>query len=145
MCSDHQCVVPICAGAAVDCVQIINVLYPFVQELLPLVFMFELSATTGLLQTLPDASSPVIQQLQQVYNVTVTFKQRPRMPITTVIVRGSVINAKSVKEATGKLMESLTGMVSTDGESLTGMVSTDGESLTGMVSSDGKPDWHGEY
>lgn len=74
-------------------------------------FMFELP-TTGLLQTLPDASSPVIQQLQQMYNVTITFKQRPRVPVTTVIIRGSVINAKSVKEATGKLMETFTGTVS---------------------------------
>ena len=30
-------------------------------------------------------------------------------------------------------------------ESLTGMVSTDGDSLTGMVSTDREPDWHGEY
>ena len=81
------------------------------QELLPLVFMFELP-TTGLLQTLPDTSSPVIQQLQQMYNVTITFKQRPRMPVTTVIIRGSVVNTKSVKEATGKLMETFTGAVS---------------------------------
>lgn len=79
-----------------------------IRELLPLVFMFEMPVT-GLLQALPDTSSPFIQQLQQLYNVTITFKQRPRMYVTTVIVRGSVINAKAVKEATGKLMEQFTG------------------------------------
>ncbi|KAL8619173.1 hypothetical protein ACOMHN_049955 [Nucella lapillus] len=82
-----------------------------IRELLPLVFMFELSTSTALLRTLPDSSSPLVQHLQQSYSVTVTFRQRPRMPITTAIVRGSIINAKAVKEATGKLVEALTGNV----------------------------------
>ncbi|KAL8616900.1 Protein bicaudal C 1 [Nucella lapillus] len=81
-----------------------------IRELLPLVFMFELPTTPAVLQVAQDSSSLVVQQLQQLYNVTVSFKQRPRVPVTTVAVRGSVINAKSVKEATGKLMETFTGM-----------------------------------
>ncbi|XP_076459489.1 protein bicaudal C homolog 1-B-like isoform X2 [Babylonia areolata] len=81
-----------------------------IRELLPLVFMFELPTTPAVLQAAQDSSSVVVQQLQQVYNVTISFKQRPRMPVTTVLVRGSVINAKSVKEATAKLMETFTGM-----------------------------------
>ncbi|XP_067673320.1 protein bicaudal C homolog 1-B-like [Haliotis asinina] len=79
-----------------------------IRELLPLVFMFELPVS-GMLHPLPDASSPAIQSLQQTYNVQVSLKQRPRMYVTTVIVRGSVNNAKAVKDATAKLMEQLTG------------------------------------
>ncbi|XP_064621820.1 protein bicaudal C homolog 1-like isoform X2 [Lineus longissimus] len=79
-----------------------------IRELLPLVFMFELPVT-GIVQPIPDTSSPHIQQIQQTHNVTVTFKQRPRMYITTVLVRGTVSNAKAVKEATGLVVEHLTG------------------------------------
>ncbi|XP_033735384.1 protein bicaudal C homolog 1-B-like [Pecten maximus] len=82
-----------------------------IRELLPLVFMFELPVS-GVLQPLPDASSPTIQQLQQQYNVVISFRQRPRVYATTVIVRGSVCNAKSVKEGTASLMEHLTSNVS---------------------------------
>ncbi|XP_064605068.1 protein bicaudal C homolog 1-B-like isoform X2 [Liolophura sinensis] len=82
-----------------------------IRELLPLVYMFELPMG-AMLQPLPDVSSPAIQQLQQNYNVTVSFRQRPRMYVTTIIVRGSVFNAISVKEATSRLMEQLTGNIS---------------------------------
>ena len=79
-----------------------------VQDLLPLVFMFELP----ILQPIPDvSSSPSIQQIQQTHNVTVTFKQRPNVYVTTVVVRGSVNNAKSVKEATVLLIEHLTATI----------------------------------
>ena len=70
--------------------------------------MFELPIT-GVLQPIPDSSSPIVQQIQNAFGVTVSFKQRPRVYITTVIVRGSVDNAKAVKEATARLIESLTG------------------------------------
>ncbi|XP_066305019.1 protein bicaudal C homolog 1-like [Branchiostoma lanceolatum] len=79
-----------------------------IRELLPLVFMFELPIT-GALQPVPDVSSPQIQQIQQTYNVTVAFKQRPRMYVTTCVVRGTVNNAPSVKEATARLIDHLTG------------------------------------
>lgn len=80
------------------------------QDLLPLVFMFELPVP-GLLQPLPDPSSPPIQHIQNTYNVVVTFKQRPRSYGTMVVIRGSVSNAKEVKEATALLVEHLTGSI----------------------------------
>jgi len=56
-----------------------------------------------------DQASPVISRIQQQYGVMVSFKQRPRSII--VVVRGTVINAKSLKEATVLLMEHLTGNI----------------------------------
>ena len=75
-----------------------------IRELLPLVFMFELPVT-GMS---PDSSSPLVQQLQQQYTISISFRQRPRAYTTTVVVRGTVCNAKSVKEGTLRLMEQLT-------------------------------------
>ena len=72
---------------------------------------------TGLLQPLPDSSSPLVQQIQNTFNVSVTFKQRPRVYVVTVIVRGSVNNAKAVKEATVLLIEQLTGTLANIGVS----------------------------
>ncbi|KAK3602401.1 hypothetical protein CHS0354_030122 [Potamilus streckersoni] len=79
-----------------------------IRNLLPLVFMFELPLTG---QPLPDVSSPLIQQLQQQHNITINFRQRPRIYTSTVIVRGSVYNAKGVKEATSQLMDTLIGSI----------------------------------
>ncbi|XP_023931361.1 protein bicaudal C homolog 1-B isoform X2 [Lingula anatina] len=79
-----------------------------IRELLPLAFSFELPIT-GVLQPVPDTSSPPIQNIMQQHNVTVTFKQRPRMYVTTVIVRGTVSNAKAVTMATKAVMEHLAG------------------------------------
>ena len=73
-------------------------------------FMFELPVP-GLLQPLPDPQSPTLQHIQNTYNVSVSFKQRPRSYATTVIIRGSVNNAKEVKEATAILVEQLTGNI----------------------------------
>ena len=70
--------------------------------------MFELPIT-GVLQPVPDSSSPIVQQISNTYGVAVSFKQRPRVYVTTVVVRGSVDNAKAVKEATALLIENLTG------------------------------------
>lgn len=64
---------------------------------------------TGTLRPLPDVSSAEIQKLQQQYNITISFRQRPRMYVSTVIVRGSVYNADAVKDGIAKLMELLTG------------------------------------
>lgn len=75
------------------------------QELLPLIFLFELPVSALLV----DLSSPVIQQIQQRYDVTVSFKQRPQAYITTMMVRGTVRNAKAVRDATALLIEHLTG------------------------------------
>ncbi|GFR58896.1 protein bicaudal C homolog 1 [Elysia marginata] len=70
--------------------------------------MFELPVTSPL-TPVPDVTSPLIQQLQQTHGVTVTVKQRARSYGTSVQVRGSVHSAKEVKQATGCLMEQLTG------------------------------------
>ncbi|XP_070544405.1 protein bicaudal C homolog 1-like isoform X2 [Ptychodera flava] len=83
-----------------------------IRELLPLTIMFELPIT-GALQPVPDINSPTIQQIVQTYNVSVSFKQRPRMYITTAIVRGCVNNVPALKEATARLIEHLTGTVGT--------------------------------
>ena len=69
-------------------------------------FMFELPVTGMPIQG-PDVQSPTMQQLQKQYNVSISFRQRARMYATTVIVRGSVCNEKSIKEATLKMMELL--------------------------------------
>ncbi|GAB1602407.1 protein bicaudal C homolog 1-A-like isoform X1 [Argonauta hians] len=74
-----------------------------IRDLLPLVFMFEMS----LPPSLSDPASSHLLHLQKVYNVTITFKQKPRSYMTIVTVRGSVYNAKMVKEATVRLMEHL--------------------------------------
>nr|XP_006824914.1 PREDICTED: protein bicaudal C homolog 1-like [Saccoglossus kowalevskii] len=83
-----------------------------IRELLPLTVMFELPIT-GALQPVPDINAPTIQQIVQTYNVSVSFKQRPRMYITTAIVRGCVDNLVALKEATARLIEHLTGNVGT--------------------------------
>ena len=72
--------------------------------------MFEL-AVTSVPQPIPDVSSPAMQQFQQQYHVSVSFRQRPRGYGTSVVVRGSVCNEKLVKEATRKLIETLIGTV----------------------------------
>ncbi|CAH1793905.1 unnamed protein product [Owenia fusiformis] len=79
-----------------------------IRDLLPLVYMFELPVT-GVLQPIPDPQSQPIQHIQDTYNVTVTIKQRPKVYVTTVIVRGQISNAKATKEATTLLVEHLTG------------------------------------
>ena len=83
---------------------------PLIQELLPIAFTFDIPLT-GLMQIQLDQTSPVITRIQQQYNVTVVFKQRPRALSTMAVVRGPVLNAKALKEATLLLMEHLTGNV----------------------------------
>ena len=73
-------------------------------------FMFDIPVT-GVLQPLPDVNSPPIKAIQETYGVSVTFKQRARVYMTTVIVRGTVNKAKAVKEATLRLIEQLTGNI----------------------------------
>ncbi|XP_061491045.1 protein bicaudal C homolog 1 isoform X3 [Rhineura floridana] len=79
-----------------------------IRELLPLVLMFELPIA-GILQPIPDPSSPTIQHISQTYNISVSFKQRSRTYGATVIIRGSQNNASSVKEGTAMLLEHLAG------------------------------------
>ncbi|EDV22128.1 uncharacterized protein TRIADDRAFT_59310 [Trichoplax adhaerens] len=83
-----------------------------IRELLPLVLAFEVH--TGAQQSgrsLSDQFSSLIQQLIEKFNVTITFKQKPRLMATTVLVRGSQNNSTAVKEATATLIEALCGSV----------------------------------
>lgn len=70
------------------------VLFVLLQELLPLVLMFELPV---IVQLNPDPSSPAIQHISQTYNISVAFKQRSRLYGATGVVRGSQNNAAAVK------------------------------------------------
>ncbi|XP_070608169.1 protein bicaudal C homolog 1 [Erythrolamprus reginae] len=79
-----------------------------IRELLPLVLTFELPIA-GILQPIPDPSSPTIQHLSQTYNISVSFKQRSRTYGATVMIRGSQNNASAVKEGTALLLEHLAG------------------------------------
>ncbi|XP_067932414.1 protein bicaudal C homolog 1-like isoform X2 [Watersipora subatra] len=79
-----------------------------IRDLLPVTFMFDVPLT-GHLQS--DQTSPVVNRLQQQYNVTIGFKQRPRSPATVAVVRGTITNIKALKEATILLMEHLTGSI----------------------------------
>uniref|UniRef100_A0A670ZSH5 BicC family RNA binding protein 1 n=1 Tax=Pseudonaja textilis TaxID=8673 RepID=A0A670ZSH5_PSETE len=79
-----------------------------IRELLPLVLMFELPIA-GILQPIPDPSSPTIQHLSQTYNISVSFKQRSRTYGATVMIRGSQNNTSAVKEGTALLLEHLAG------------------------------------
>jgi len=109
----HICCLIVCLYFFINFIEIVKyefnpILFVSLQELLPLVFMFEIPVTTIPIQ-LPDLQSPTIQQLQQQFNVNVSFRQRQRGYGTTVIIRGSVYNEKLVKEATLKMIEFLLG------------------------------------
>jgi len=80
-----------------------------IRNLLPLVLLFELPYSSSISSTCPDSSSPAIQRIQQRHNVMVVVRQHRHVFVRTVIVRGSVYNASSVKEATLSLFELMTG------------------------------------
>uniref|UniRef100_G3WD45 BicC family RNA binding protein 1 n=1 Tax=Sarcophilus harrisii TaxID=9305 RepID=G3WD45_SARHA len=100
------------AGSFYSLSQVITFFLAFsplsLQELLPLVLMFELPIA-GILQPIPDPNSPTLQHISQTYNISVSFKQRSRMYGATVIVRGSQNNSSAVKEGTAMLLEHLAG------------------------------------
>ncbi|KAL7990317.1 hypothetical protein Chor_013747, partial [Crotalus horridus] len=77
-----------------------------IRELLPLVLMFELPIA-GILQPIPDPSSPTIQHISQTYNISVSFKQRSRTYGATVMIRGSQNNASAVKHLAGSLASAI--------------------------------------
>lgn len=113
-------------GIATLCLSIV------LQELLPISFAFEVPLTNVMAL---DSNSPVIARLQQQYGVTVTFKQRPRNLSVAVIVRGTGLNVKAVKEATIMLQEHVTGSVGVSWSSLIGwQVSSDGTTSITTVS-----------
>jgi len=86
------------------------------QELQPLVFMFDLPSFP-LAATMCDGSHvAIVQQVQQTYGVTVSIRPHQRGvhafgAACAVIVRGSVCDSKAVKEATAFLFEHFTGGV----------------------------------
>ncbi|XP_066572801.1 bicaudal C homolog 2 [Amia ocellicauda] len=80
-----------------------------IRELQPLVLSFDLPV--GIVpQTLPDLNSPLIQQVAQTFNVTVTFQQQPKIYTTTCTVRGLQGSCASVKKAMSVLVEILVGV-----------------------------------
>uniref|UniRef100_A0AAY5KVY7 SAM domain-containing protein n=1 Tax=Esox lucius TaxID=8010 RepID=A0AAY5KVY7_ESOLU len=76
-----------------------------IRDLQPLVLSFDLPVTLAA-QALPDAASPVIQQVAQALGVTVNFRAQPRLYSSCCMVRGLQGNATAVKGG-------ITGVVST--------------------------------
>ncbi|XP_076834169.1 protein bicaudal C homolog 1-B [Brachyhypopomus gauderio] len=79
-----------------------------IRELMPLVLMLDCS---GLLDML-DCSSPVVQNISQSCNVTITCKTQSRVYGNTAIVRGNQSNSAAVKRATALLQDHLAGPLS---------------------------------
>jgi len=89
--------------------------YCCVQELQPLVLMFDLPSSPPVATSLCEGSqASIVQQVQQTYGVTVSIRPHQRSihaygDACVAIVRGSVADCKAVKEATTVLFEQLTG------------------------------------
>jgi len=79
-----------------------------IRELLPIVLMFEIPQKTIIA---PDSTSPAIHSIAQKYNVTITFKQRPRSYGFLGIVRGLHSDPVSVRDAVLRVLEHLTGSI----------------------------------
>ncbi|XP_050295562.1 protein bicaudal C-like [Anthonomus grandis grandis] len=74
-----------------------------VRELIPLIFGFELPIKSQNV----DVTLPYIQKIQEEYSVQVTFKTRPKLHATLVLVKGVEWEVHRVKKATLLLMECL--------------------------------------
>ncbi|KAJ8015377.1 hypothetical protein DPEC_G00025500 [Dallia pectoralis] len=98
-----------------------------IRDLQPLVLSFDLPMTLSH-QALPDAASPVIQQVAQSLGVTVNFRAQPRLYSSCCVVRGLQGNAIAVKKAVCVLMKLLlgseVGVVAGGQGGITGVVST---------------------
>ena len=82
------------------------------QELQPLVFMFDLPSFPVSTTVYEGSRVAIIQQVQQTHRVTVSIRPHQRsIQASVVIVRGSVGDYKAVKEATTVLFEQLTGSI----------------------------------
>lgn len=80
-----------------------------IQELMPLVVMFELPIT-GCFQAFPDVESPFIQNLQSRYSVQVSFRARSRGPRPgVVVIKGSETDVMPLKEAVKILVDYFCG------------------------------------
>ncbi|XP_036798744.1 bicaudal C homolog 2 isoform X2 [Oncorhynchus mykiss] len=78
------------------------------QDLQPLVLTFDLPVTL-VSQALPDAASPVIQQVAQALGVSVSFRAQPRLYSSCCVVRALQGNSVAIKKAVCVLMELLLG------------------------------------
>ncbi|XP_066595085.1 protein bicaudal C homolog 1-like isoform X2 [Prorops nasuta] len=75
-----------------------------VRNLTPLIFSFELPFM-GATQTTPDSTSAYVVKIQETYNVQVTFRTRPKLHATLVVVKGCEWEVSRVKEATILLIQ----------------------------------------
>ncbi|XP_041709478.1 bicaudal C homolog 2 [Coregonus clupeaformis] len=96
-----------------------------IRDLQPLVLTFDLPVTL-VSQALPDAASPVIQQVAQALGVSVSFRAQPRLYSSCCVVRALQGNAAAIKKAVCVLMELLLGSeLGAGGQGgVTGLVST---------------------
>uniref|UniRef100_A0A8C8C3C2 SAM domain-containing protein n=1 Tax=Oncorhynchus tshawytscha TaxID=74940 RepID=A0A8C8C3C2_ONCTS len=79
-----------------------------IRDLQPLVLTFDLPVTL-VSQALPDAASPVIQQVAQALGVSVSFRAQPRLCSSCCVVRALQGNSVAIKKAVCVLMELLLG------------------------------------
>jgi hypothetical protein len=78
-----------------------------IRELLPIVLKFEVPATS----TIPDTSSPIITNIAQTHNVTISFQPQPRSYGCYGCVKGLHSDPFGVRDAILKIFEHLTGTV----------------------------------
>ncbi|XP_031653102.1 protein bicaudal C homolog 1-A [Oncorhynchus kisutch] len=94
-----------------------------IRDLQPLVLTFDLPVTL-VSQALPDAASPVIQQVAQALGVSVSFRAQPRLYSSCCVVRALQGNSVALKKAVCVLMELLLGSELGAGGGVMGVVST---------------------
>lgn len=74
------------------------------QKLTPLIFSFELPILSSS-HTAPDATSPYVIHVQEMYNVQVMFRTRPKLHATLILVKGVEWEVQQVKQATLMLID----------------------------------------
>ncbi|XP_062332295.1 bicaudal C homolog 2 [Osmerus eperlanus] len=94
-----------------------------IRDLQPLVLTFDLPVSL-VPPALPDAASPVIQQVAQALGVSVSFRAQPPLYSSCCVVRGMLGNAGAVKKAVCVLMELLLGSEVGGPAGVTGVVTS---------------------
>ncbi|XP_046907579.1 bicaudal C homolog 2 [Hypomesus transpacificus] len=94
-----------------------------IRDLQPLVLTFDLPVSL-VPPALPDAASPVIQQVAQALGVSVSFRAQPPLYSSCCVVRGLLGNAGAVKKAVCVLMELLLGSEVGGQAGVTGVVTS---------------------
>ncbi|MGH0116651.1 UNVERIFIED_CONTAM: hypothetical protein FKN15_012246 [Acipenser sinensis] len=79
-----------------------------IRYLQPLVLSFDLPMRM-VSHTVLNVNSPVIHHISQAFNISVSFRQQPKLYSTTCLVRGLQGNCVSIQKATAVLMELLLG------------------------------------